>query len=70
MPTSRLTTRRLIMPRSFHDPVFAAIPLIVLTDRTARDVTALTGASQQVRTLYKHFSPFELLNIVYTLTGY
>ena len=54
----------------FCDPVFAAIPLIVLTDRTARDVTALTGASQQVRTLYKHFSPFELLNIVYTLTGY
>ncbi len=52
------------------DAAFADIPLLLLTDRTVLEATQTEGAVQPYRTLHKHFSPFELLNIVYTLTGY
>ncbi|MCY4438421.1 MAG: response regulator [Chloroflexi bacterium] len=53
-----------------RDPALADVPLILLTDRTTPDDGSSTSVSHPDRTLHKHFSPFELLNLVYTLTGY
>ena len=53
-----------------RDPSFIDVPLILLTDHTAPNETSLSGLIHPDRTLHKHFSPFELLNLVYTLTGY
>ncbi len=52
------------------DAAFAGIPLLLLTDRAVSKLSLPDGALQPIRTLHKHFSPFELLNIVYALTGY
>jgi len=53
-----------------RDPVFTHVPVILLTDPSARDSNPPESLSQPDRTLHKHFSPFELLNLVYNLTGY
>ncbi len=52
------------------DPAIADVPLLLLTDRAAPGDSSSASALQPDRTLHKHFSPFELLNIVYALTGY
>ena len=52
------------------DGPLAEVPVILLTDQTAPDETSLPGSFPPFRTLHKHFSPFELLNLVYTLIGY
>lgn len=53
-----------------RDLTFTDVPFIVLTNRAAPDETPSSGLYHPDRALHKHFSPFELLNIVYTLTGY
>ena len=53
-----------------RDPALADAPLLLLTDPAAPDAAPHRSALQPDRTLYKHFSPFELLNAVYALTGY
>ncbi len=53
-----------------RDPALADVPMILLTDRTASEEWSTASVRHPDRTLHKHFSPFELLNIVYTLTGY
>ena len=52
------------------DGPLAEVPVILLTDQTAPEETSLPGSFPPFRTLHKHFSPFELLNFVYTLIGY
>lgn len=52
------------------DSALAEAPLLLLTDRAAPDDASSASAFQPDRTLHKHFSPFELLNAVYALTGY
>ena len=49
---------------------WADTPLVLLTDPTVPDDAPALAAIQPDRTLHKHFSPFELLHIVYALTGY
>ena len=51
-----------------RDPALAGAPLLLLTDPSAP--APHVSALQPDRTLHKHFSPFELLNAVYALTGY
>ena len=53
-----------------RDPTFTHVPVILLTDPSALDPNPPGGLSPPDRTLHKHFSPFELLNLVYSLTGY
>lgn len=53
-----------------RNPAFRDVPFILLTDRAAPNEATLSGLIHPDRTLHKHFSPFELLNLVYTLTGY
>ena len=52
------------------DPRLATVPVILLTNRAAPEERSTARVRHPDRTLHKHFSPFELLNIVYTLTGY
>ena len=52
------------------DPALGSVPVILLTDSAAPDETASFDVRHPDRTLHKHFSPFELLNLVYSLTGY
>ncbi len=51
-------------------PALAGAPLLLLTDPSAPAAAPHVSALQPDRTLHKHFSPFELLNAVYALTGY
>ena len=51
-------------------PAFRDVPFILLTDRAAPAAAPLSGLNHPDRALHKHFSPFELLNLVYALTGY
>lgn len=51
-------------------PTLADTPLLLLTDSTPPDDAPNAIAFQPDRTLHKHFSPFELLNVVYALAGY
>ena len=51
-------------------PALAGVPVILLTDSPPPDDTTFPGPLQPDRTLHRHFSPFELLNAVYALTGY
>ncbi len=53
-----------------RDTAFSHVPVILLTDPSAPDPNPPGGLSPPDRTLHKHFSPFELLNLVYSLTGY
>ena len=53
-----------------RDPAFRDVPFILLTDRAAPNEAPLFGLIHPDRALHKHFSPFELLNLVYALTGY
>lgn len=53
-----------------NDPALSTVPLILLTNRTASEDRSSASISHPDRTLHKHFSPFELLNIVYALIGY
>lgn len=52
------------------DPAFSNVPVILLTDRTATNEPSSLDVRHPDRKLHKHFSPFELLNLVYSLTGY
>ena len=52
------------------DPGLSTVPVILLINRAAPKERSTAIVSHPDRTLHKHFSPFELLNIVYTLTGY
>lgn len=52
------------------NPAFGNVPVILLTDRAATNEPSSLDVRHPDRTLHKHFSPFELLNLVYTLTGY
>jgi len=52
------------------ESALADVPVILLTDRGAPDESSSLQVRHPDRTLHKHFSPFELLNLVYTLTGY
>lgn len=52
------------------DPAFTHVPVILLTDPSALDLNPPEGLSLPDRALHKYFSPFELLNLVYSLTGY
>ena len=56
--------------QSKRDSAFQDTPLLLLTDRDLLETPLPDGALQPNRTLHKHFSPFELLNIVYALIGY
>ena len=53
-----------------RDPAFRDVPFILLTDRAAPNEAPLSCLIHPDRALHKHFSPFELLNLVYALTGY
>ena len=53
-----------------RDPALIDVPFILLTDRAEPAATLPSGRYHPDRTLHKHFSPFELLNIVYALIGY
>ncbi len=50
--------------------VLADVPVILLTAGSPPDSNALPGFLQPDRTLHTHFSPFELLHVVYALIGY
>lgn len=56
--------------RHQRNSALTGIPVILLTDRELHDYDPSPYALQPDRTLHKHFSPFELLNIVYALIGY
>lgn len=49
---------------------FADVPVVLLTDRAHKNHAPSPYALPPTRTLHKHFSPFELLNVVYALIGY
>ena len=53
-----------------RDPALTHVPVILLTDPTGLDALPPEVLIHPDRTLHKHFSPFELLNLVYALTGY
>lgn len=53
-----------------RDPALRDVPFILLTDRAAPNAAPLSGLIHPDRALHRHFSPFELLNLVYALTGY
>lgn len=53
-----------------RDPGLGSVPVILLTNSPAPEGKAPLDVHHPDRTLHKHFSPFELLNIVYALTGY
>lgn len=53
-----------------RDPAFSHVPVILLTDPSPLVPNPAESLSQPDRTLHKHFSPFELLNLVYGITGY
>lgn len=52
------------------DPALGDVPVILLADQAVAGEASYLEVQQPDRTLHKHFSPFELLNLVYTLTGY
>ena len=52
------------------NPALSNVPAIVLTDGVTPDGKSFLDVHHPDRTLHKHFSPFELLNLVYSLTGY
>ncbi len=52
------------------DPALTHVPVILLTDPTGLDAILPEDLVHPDCTLHKHFSPFELLNLVYALTGY
>jgi DNA-binding response OmpR family regulator len=53
-----------------QDPALATVPVLLLTNRAPAADLQPSATIQPDRTLHKHFSPFELLNIVYALIGY
>ena len=53
-----------------RDPALGSVPVILLTDSPAPEGTAPLNVHHPDRALHKHFSPFELLNLVYSVTGY
>ena len=53
-----------------RDPALADVPVILLADQAAPNETSSLNVHPPDRTLHKHFSPFELLNLVYEITGY
>ena len=53
-----------------QESALANVPVLLLTDHTTPADSSFPDVLQPDRTLHKHFSPFELLNAVYALTGY
>ena len=53
-----------------RDPALAHVPVILLTGPAGCDPMPPEDLFHPDCTLQRHFSPFELLNLVYTLTGY
>lgn len=53
-----------------RESAFTEVPVILLINGASPNETSPLDVHPPDRTLHKHFSPFELLNLVYSLTGY
>lgn len=53
-----------------RESAFTEVPVILLINGASPNETSPLDVHPSDRTLHRHFSPFELLNLVYALTGY